>query len=82
MQKNNTILLGPKSESVQLQPILRKMAHLLIYNGTSEDFIEVYREIPAYKGKIRQAFLWRIYKKAKQENWTIEKLGNIMNIIG
>lgn len=81
--KNNIILLGaPKGGNAQLKPVLRKMAHLLVSGGRPEEFIDAYCDIPPFKSSLRKYFVLRIEKKARQENWSIQKFGHIMSVIG
>lgn len=79
------ILLQPAKTTEANNPpkaLLKRIDDLFMNDGSSEDYINVFHEIPDSNKDLRGKFFCRIYRKAKQERWSIERFGNIMNVIG
>ncbi|MBI1839169.1 MAG: hypothetical protein HYR95_02670 [Candidatus Colwellbacteria bacterium] len=53
--------------------------HLLVNCRETEDYISRFHELLP---ELRNEFLCRVMKQAKQENWSVSKLGAIMSVIG
>jgi len=81
--KNITLLQAPVSHKLLghndlKRSLLKKLAHVIINGGTPEEYREAYLEIPAFNKKLRQTFVERVLRKARQENWLVSQIEEVM----
>ncbi|MEK7195822.1 MAG: hypothetical protein AAB659_01105 [Patescibacteria group bacterium] len=74
-----TLLL--KEPVYPLRDLRNELDAIIKNDGEPGKYVELYYKIPAFMKNLRNKFFERIFRKAKRENWKVEKLAAIASEI-
>lgn len=70
-----------REEDDHKKVLLKKVAHIIINDGTAEEYVSLYHEIPVFMKNLRNIFFKRIFQKARSEDWPVRKMADIASQI-
>ena len=83
---NKVIILPARISKVSdhtelMKSILKSLANVIINGGTAMDYQAAYLDIPPSMENLRNTFVERILRKAREENWQVSQIEEVMTAL-